>query len=101
MSGKSHLEACIEEHKYTSFYMNHKNSEGEISLSRMELHNGYSRSGKYYGVGAPLFCVEIDIPTTSAIEITEMRGSSENGAKSRAALRAALQKLYPNMKVNR
>lgn len=101
------MQACINEHMGTSFYNNYKNFTGEIILSRIELdEGGYANSGKYYGIGAPLFLVEI-CPDHTDLEdgghhMIRMRGSNvANGVQSRKELRAALQKIYPNMSVKR
>ena len=102
--GKSHMQACLDDHKGTSFYNTHKNGNGEIVLVRIELDaGGYTKAGKYYGIGAPLFQVMIEpaLATHEEVQngIFELRGSNENGRASRAALRKELKKLYPNMKI--
>jgi hypothetical protein len=87
-----HMQVCIDEHKHTSFYNECKSLKGVIRTTKIPLDpSGYSRSGKYYGVGASVFMVGIEPENTRTFCDTPMR------AWNKHALRAELKKLYPNM----
>ena len=102
---KSHLQACVDEHKLTSTFRQFGGDsgvKGEIDIERLELDaGGYTSNGTYYGVGAPLFRIWFVTEATGYKAVHEMRGSNENGTASRKALRNELKKLYPSFKVNR
>lgn len=105
LPGKSHLQLCVDEHKYTSTYLKFGGDsgvKGEIEIERVQLDGGgYERNGAYFGIGAPLFRVWFVTEATGYKAVHEFRGSNENGAASRKALRNELKKLYPSFKVNR
>ena len=89
------LAVCVSAHKYTSFYSQHKNSPGAIEIFEIQLdENGYSDTGKYFGVGASLFAVELDaFDVHSSYYNTQMRSTD------RTELMGEIMALYPNMKV--
>ena len=71
-----------------------------IHIVRLELDNGgYTDSGRYFGVGAPLF--ELEIEDCGGPYISPNRSFRRVRATSRRALRAELKKLFPNATISR
>lgn len=90
------LTLCLFEHKGTSFYNSHKNAQGHIEIFKIKLDKGgYSESGKYYGVGASLFAVEI-----WPYSVQEPYFNTSVRSTILTELVSEIKALYPNMEVN-